>query len=484
MIAQDQPGAPRPSRWPAVLLAVIVVASVALRIPFLGGAQVDYDEGVYWESLRSLAAGHPLFSSVYSSQPPGFLLLVAPFYALGDSLASARAAMLVCFAVALVATYAAARVMFGARAAVIAALLLAVEPLMLRQSVTLQADGPAVALGMVSLALAAAASGRVARTAARPMAYCALAGVALSLAVLVKLLAVAFAVPVVLVLFLAPGVARAPRPRLRTASTRLAALAAGAALAAAALLLPFAGTLPTAFSQFVGSHLTARTLHEGGLTHDMALALARESPFYVAALLGMAVVAWRTPRAGAVLLAWGTALAALSATQHPLWPHHLAVASPLAAMAAAAPLSLHWRCISDRAALVAGAVAAGCIAVAGLATELHALDHPFTADTLPAAVQVLRRTVPPGEVITDDQFAAAAAGHDTPPELVDTSYVRIDSQPLDAATIERIAERDHVVAFSTATGRLVHVTGLLDWVRSHYPQATAVPGGGVVYTAG
>src|SRR5205085_235390 len=64
--------------WPAVSSRAVAVLAVALavRLPLLAGGQTDYDEGVYWQSLRALAAGHPLFSSVYSSQPPAFLMLL------------------------------------------------------------------------------------------------------------------------------------------------------------------------------------------------------------------------------------------------------------------------------------------------------------------------------------------------------------------------------------------------------------------------
>jgi hypothetical protein len=39
----------------------------------------DFDEGVYWQSLRALARAEPLFSSVFASQPPGFFDLLLPF---------------------------------------------------------------------------------------------------------------------------------------------------------------------------------------------------------------------------------------------------------------------------------------------------------------------------------------------------------------------------------------------------------------------
>ena len=86
-----------PSRGAQTLIAItaIVIVTVVTRLPFLGAGEIDYDEGVYWLSLQSMQAGHPLFTAVYSSQPPAFLLFVVPpWAALGASISAARAVML------------------------------------------------------------------------------------------------------------------------------------------------------------------------------------------------------------------------------------------------------------------------------------------------------------------------------------------------------------------------------------------------------
>jgi hypothetical protein len=72
----------RAASWTAASPVAIVTFAVVLRLPVISRGQIDYDGGVYWQSLRSLAAGHPLFSQVYSSQPPARLLFVFPFYRL------------------------------------------------------------------------------------------------------------------------------------------------------------------------------------------------------------------------------------------------------------------------------------------------------------------------------------------------------------------------------------------------------------------
>ena len=36
-----------------------------------------YDEGVYWQSLRSMSIGNLLYQQTFYSQPPAFLLLLS-----------------------------------------------------------------------------------------------------------------------------------------------------------------------------------------------------------------------------------------------------------------------------------------------------------------------------------------------------------------------------------------------------------------------
>lgn len=442
---------------PLTLLALLVVAAVALRIPLLGASEIDYDEGTYWESLRSMAAGHPLFSQVYSSQPPGFLAVIYPFYLLGQSLVAARAGILVFFAVALAATYVATRSLIGERAALMATLLIAVDPLMLRQSVALQADGPAVAMGVVALACAAhqpRAESRL-RT-ALPV----LAGAALAVAVQVKLLEVVAAVPVITVLYW---------------RRRVLLGALGAALGTAVVLLPFATRLGAVWTQAVSSHISARSLDEGGWTADMRAMLAREALIAGLAVAG-ALVLWHrgARRVLWVLGGWLAAAVVLAATQRPLWPHHLLIAVPPLALAAS---GLAVVALPRALSAVAAAAAVSVLLVAGERT----LVGPATAGNVAAAVAALRSVAVSGEVIiTDDQFSAAQAGLDTPPELVDTSGVRLVSQPVTAADVERVAARDRVRVVYLGAGRLVGVDGLVAWLRQHYPRTVPVQDGSAV----
>src|SRR5438552_509371 len=183
-------------------------AAVAVGLGFLATEAVvlnarirDYDEGVYWQSVRAMARGEPLFRSVFASQPPIFYEMLLPFYWIGHSLVSLRLTVLVLAIIGLTATYAVGRLLVGPLAGLVALVLVATSAVYLFESGIVQADGPAVAIGMVAIALALAAlraNGRL-RDA---LAVC--AGLALALSVGTKLFGAVAVVPVGLLLLMAP----------------------------------------------------------------------------------------------------------------------------------------------------------------------------------------------------------------------------------------------------------------------------------------
>ena len=178
------------------LTALLALVATALILWPLNGAQRDYDEGVYWQSLRAMASGHPLFTSIFSSQPPFFLLSLYPFYLLfGQSIAAARFGIAVFAVIGVIAMYWLGRELGGHWIGLAAAALMTVDPLFLHEARTLQAEAPALALEILCVALAVAA----ARQSGRTRTLLALAsGFALALGTLIKLLDVVAVVPIVL----------------------------------------------------------------------------------------------------------------------------------------------------------------------------------------------------------------------------------------------------------------------------------------------
>ena len=122
----------------AALIGVAIFLGLALLT--LGAGLRDWDEGVYWQSLRALTRGETLFSSVFASQPPGFYFALLPFYAAAHSIESLRIAVLLMTSAGLVAIYFAGRSLAGQEAGLVATLLLATSPLFVLQSTVAQAD--------------------------------------------------------------------------------------------------------------------------------------------------------------------------------------------------------------------------------------------------------------------------------------------------------------------------------------------------------
>jgi 4-amino-4-deoxy-L-arabinose transferase-like glycosyltransferase len=318
-------GTARDALHSALAPAAVLALALILRLPILTGGQIDYDEGVYWQSLRALVAGHHLFSEIYSSQPPGFLLLLWPFFSLlGQTLLAARVGVLLFCLAGLLAAYRIGSLLADRRVGLLAMAVLAADPLSLRESVALQADGPAIALALISLALAleARVPGR------RPALLLFLAGGLLALGILVKPLAAAAGPPLLLALLVAPGGAR---DRLRS----LVPAAAGGVVAAAAILLPLRPEWGPMWEQTVAFHLVARGIPVGGL--DLYTA-ETELPLLVLALAGFTVSFRHAPRLAALAGLWAACSALMLAAQRPLWPHHLmALSAPAALLGAAIP---------------------------------------------------------------------------------------------------------------------------------------------------
>ena len=96
--------------WAALVTGIAFVASEAIVLT----ARIrDYDEGVYWQSIRALARGEPLFRSIFAPTPAGFYYTLLPFYLVGHSLTGLRIGVLVFGIIGLGATFLIGRLLAG-----------------------------------------------------------------------------------------------------------------------------------------------------------------------------------------------------------------------------------------------------------------------------------------------------------------------------------------------------------------------------------
>lgn len=498
----------------------LAVLAFALRLWPLGTFSIEFDEGVYWQSLRALAAGHPLFTSVFSSQPPAFLLSILPFYSLfGSTLGAARFGVALYSMVGVVSFYAIGRALCGRWAGLLAGALLAFDPLYLTESHTLQAEAPALAWLALAVVLAVYAPRANDSRRARVLAFG--AGVFLALGILTKLFDVIGLVPVVCYLGQPwwsaalgdDGRLRVPPPMLlrqRLAEVRSVAVAAilGGGVVTAFVLLPFVGRWGTLWSQVVTYHLTAGATVNQGLGYNLRLlatTLSGDLLLPVAALAILLLAITGHVRDWPLLppALWALAAFAFLVRQQPLLVHDITLITPPLALFAALALGLAWRVVTEPAGAEAprlaiprrqslsrasfhavfgrlGVFRVAVLALAGLAVTcgvVFSVNADVTAARFFPAAEVemalaLDATTPSRDVVvTDDPYAAALANRSVPPQLVDPSSVRIQSGYLTASQLERIITQDDTRTILFGTGRFTQIPGFQQWVSAHFQQA-------------
>jgi len=541
---------------PSRVVILILIVAAALRFAALPGPSTEYDEGVYWQSLRAMAAGHALFSSVFSSQPPFFLLSIYPFYALlGQSIFAARLGVAIYSLVGVVAMYIAGRAIAGGWGGVIACGLLAVDPLYLQESHTLQAEAPSLAFAIVAVALAALAMRltpqigpwddweiALRRYRARRVTLGLLSGVALGLGVMIKLWDVVAIVPAVLYLA-SPVYSATPEPnlprtvivyealteRLRGVLPELLAFAVGVILAVLATVAPSLSSFSAMYGQVVGFHLSAGQSSAHGLSYNIGIILGGSSLYLtgVAAALAFALALGRgltrNAQARRVRLAWRLAPPTLWALasgilllrQQPLFPHHITLLAPPLALMAALALPLGTgaaphtakagesvragrrrakRALAEQADPAAGAMrSASALAIIGVSLVIALVGAfiGFTADqtaTQPPPATTLSMvhtldffTQPSDLIVGDDQYVVALADRSTPPQLVDTSGVRIGSGSLTTAQLENIILTDDVRYVLFASGRFQQAPGFTTWVKANFIEVASFGHGRALY---
>ncbi len=489
--------------WVGVV--ALLIAAIAMRLNGLGLPfdRDGYDEGVYWQSLRAMSAGHVLYGDVFYSQPPFFLLSTFPFYTLfGGTLWSARLGIALVSLVGLAGALLLGQALSG-RPGAIAALLLAVtNPFYLAQSQTIQAEASSTAFSFLAAGLALLwwkyPLGR------RGVVLAILTGITVALSILAKLLGVALFIPIGLLMIahLWQGVpageatsregARKQRPYASVVAGIVAFIAT-----MAVLLLPFAGAYHAFVSGVITFHTTAASVlgntaqySQKGNTGIIATALV--SLLALAALYGTAVAILRQDWRVLPLLGWFVASAFLLWRQVPLFPHHLVSLVPpfiaLAVMGIASPSSPPHigRDAPGRSelpptmtAILSGIAIVFLLLTAG-ADVRQDVTYYNTAQArsvdglaqLEARVATdLRQAITPDQqVITDAQFVAALAGRDTPPSLVDTSMVRIETGYVTLAQLEAAASQTqvHAVLFFSGRFSLPQVVAFHVWVTQHF----------------
>lgn len=472
--------------------------SLTLTLQTLHGQIVDYDDGVYWQSLRAMAQGHSLFGSVFSSQPPLFLLGIYPFYEIfGQSLVAARLAVLLFSLVGLAGVYVAGRALGHPSIGAVACLLLSLDPLYEASAHAVQAELPSIALQIWAVAFAVLAM----RATGRRRTWLVVgAGVALGCALLTKLFAVAALAPVVLYLGVPVALRWSNDPGQRTwmsickylrpIAPTLGLLAAGLFGVIGLAFLPYAGELGTVYDQVVRFHLVAaQASHHTLFENPPAIVnVLRGAPLAYIGIPAAIVITWQRVWVSVPLLVWALTAFGVLALLHPLWEQHVVLLSPALAMTSGCAAAAAWQAFSTprRQRLGLAITLILLMLAGGFGLALNWQHNASANGRLPLStmklVSALQRFSAPDEfVLSDDQYVAALADRDLPPQLVDTSFVRIISGYLSAAQLKDLIARDRIRVILFATGRLDQVPGFHAWVSRNYTPVASFDGGGALF---
>jgi 4-amino-4-deoxy-L-arabinose transferase-like glycosyltransferase len=484
----------RPLFWLA--LALLLIAAVVMRLYHLGMPfdRDGYDEGVYWQSLRAMLAGNSLYHTIFYSQPPAFLLTVFPgFAAFGGTLWSARFSIALVSLLGFPGALLLGKSLAGRLGMFAALLLLVVNPFFLAESQIIQAEAPSVAFTFLAIGFAFLWWQRP--DGWRGTLWAALAGITLVVSILCKLLCVSTLVPIALLLCARIWQIwrKQPGTQKRSWLPLLAGIAC-ALLTALALILPFSGSFQQFWASVVTFHEAAAKTLPGTLRgnfHQMEPTLF--SLLTLAAIYGTLTALLRRDWRVLPLLAWLLATFILLLIQHPLFNHHLIALEPpfiaLAVLGVVEPAQ--YRSVLARWT-VAGRENLEKFAplVLVLAIVLILLTSAFNvwqdihvyraADVTSTSVSVqqdlraandLRQAITLNQwVITDGQFIAGLADRSTPPSLVDTSGVRIQTGYATLAQLEQAASdpRVHAVLFYTGRFSSQNVAAFHSWVVQHF----------------
>jgi Dolichyl-phosphate-mannose-protein mannosyltransferase len=500
--------------WDVWILLILLTGFGVFELVNLNGSSTEYDEGVYWQSLRDLAQGHPLFSSVFSSQPPLFLVSILPLYLLaGQTLAAARLVVVAYGMIGLFTVWWLGRRIGGPLGGTLACVLLVSEPMYVISAHKLDAEIPMLAMALASVVFAEASMLHVGGR----RVLIALSGAFWVIAFMIKFFAVAALIPIVIYTALPSLNALADGGWMSAATRRsvasqlmkdLGLLSCAIVATLALVLLPFANRLDRIYDQTIQFHIAASQTVSLRWQDALLTVWGTEWPtaIFKGALFGFVLCAIVASHHKLLHLAPVMVWLVLSfvelVQQRPLQAHHFVILSPLLALVLGTAVALilrntthdlqHIRKYIQKLGPAIRVVAAVALIVLvlvisgrNLQRSVNAL-HSAGTHRIDAIQQAMVRSLqdnvsPENLVVSDDQYIVALAHRSVPPELVDTSLVRIQAGYLTSKQLEATIVKERVSAILFARGRLASVVGFQDWVEGHFTLVKEFDQGHLLY---
>lgn len=473
----------QPSRFKTsfdlLLMGAGLLFFVAWQSYHSNGLRWEYDEGAYLSAAQLINRGYALYADIYATHPPLF------FYSLalglkfsGPPIVTGRLIIILYSALGLISTGLIARLLAGRWAGLLALGLLFLHPRFFLYSKVITGNVPALSVAVLSLWCILVYYRRGGR------GWLIASGISMALALAVKLLTLYLApLPVLLIVLqhisCSGSGLKAAWKKMVTDSLIWGTAVVGVFFF---IVLPFDKSAlldQTVALILKGQEMTAADPNWLVISVDLL------SPFYLGltllALLGLGCLWKQDFRLGLWLSAW-LIFTALALLKHaPLWHHFLVVwAFPCAILAGLTlkRLALHlsgWIARKPSFSPAGALMLAAALCYIVLLPYQLALDQiQLVAPTPPAyqeASRFLERHISEARfVITDEQIIAVASNRLVPPNLTDTSVVRIATGELTAPQLIALtlAYKPQAIVFGNEGRFSGYLPEYLSWVKGRY----------------
>jgi hypothetical protein len=473
----------RVRRYALLLLSIALLASFAIvwQVGINSGYSRDYDEGVYLTSARMVANGHTLFSSVFSSQPPVLVeMLALTFHLFGETVVAGREMIIFFSLITLASVALIAAHWINRYAAPLSIVALALALTFFKLSLVVQAEPPALAFA--SLAILATLR---ARQRAWQSRWLIVGGICFALGILCKLFVAPLIVPIAFLFLLSPQASGSSKWKLeemnssaasRCARSFLTFCLAGGIVVCVWLAFYSFGYL---YDQVFNFHFAMRQvfpLERSNNLQQIGELLRAEIGLTLSAILGFIILFRKNFLVAAWLCIWIVAVSIFAINHTPLYWRHLALLLPPLALAAGASVLWVpdvWPGIWSRPLLLLLLLPlfhyeTGAGVGLSIKRDLKTLSAGAQLEAQNRVVEKLIRqhTLPKDFVVSDEQIQVFLAGRLSPPQLCDTSYSRIRAGYLTDDEAIQASEGARMIIFSN--GRLSQLYKYRQWVRSHY----------------
>ncbi|MFN0073897.1 MAG: hypothetical protein ACKVVP_20650 [Chloroflexota bacterium] len=402
----------------------------------------DFDETIYAQTLFLWLRGVPPYIETFYSQGPLFLAMLAPFaLVIGPSLDAIQVGVTFWGTLGLAATAVLGYRIGGGWGAAVSATVMATSPLLTHLDSHVLAEGPAVALAALSLAIGL----RMPPTRSTSLVAGALFGASLATKSLLPTLAI-------------PLIGHTVSAQAGRSSTigQLLGLGLGSAFVMFIAILPF--DLGSIWDQLVRYRLEARDASAASptaFTRAITRGLTDDLGGIMAASVGALCLIRYAWKSALILGIWLLATVVLLALHQPLFPRHSsALLLPLALLAAGIGL-LKPPAFQRHLTPIVAVTAIGLAITLSIPAHVKRWTEIEGSGEIAEAARALQATTTESEyVLTDLPAIAIMANRVIVPSLVDLSQVRLSSGRVNTVIAQRETERYEPAAILFWFGRL------------------------------